>query len=75
MEHLQKQRADAADHHAAEVAVDLPAGGIGAEQARIAFRRLEVDTADGEPGKAQHLAFDMATDAFHGARYDGQARA
>ncbi|MNF10566.1 hypothetical protein D3C80_2115460 [compost metagenome] len=66
MQHLQEQRADPADQHRAEVAVHLPAGRIRPEQAGVALGRFEIDSAEGEAGQAQHLAFDVTANAFHG---------
>ncbi|MCY1461534.1 hypothetical protein D9M71_792020 [compost metagenome] len=68
MEHLQEQGADAADQHGTEVAMHLPACRVRPEQAGIALGRLEVDPAEGKAGQAEHLAFDVAADGFHGLK-------
>ncbi len=43
-----------------------PAHGLRPEQAGIARRIFVIDTADRQPGKAEHAGFDMTANEFHG---------
>ncbi len=65
MQRLQHQRADAADQHAGEVAMHLPAHRLRAKQTRIAFGVLQVQLTEGQAGEADDLGFDAGTDEFH----------
>ena len=66
MQGLQHQGADAADQHAGEITVYLPADGVGAEQAGVALGVFEVELAERKAGQTHDLAFDGAADKFHG---------
>ncbi len=66
VQRLQQQGTDAADQHAREVAVYLPADAVRAEQAGIALGVFQIELAKSEAGEAHELGFDTAAEGFHG---------
>ena len=62
---LQHQCADAADQHAGEIAMHLPAHRLRAKQARIALGAFQIKLTQRQAGKADDLGFDAGADEFH----------
>ncbi len=65
MQRLQHQGADAADQHAGEITVYLPAHRLRTKQTGIALGVFQVQLAEGEAGEADDLSFDAGTNEFH----------